>query len=228
MARPGDSGPTPEEASLTCPACNERFEVPRPASTTSVEQTTEFRALGPGALGSDIATCPQCGYTDWTPTTTEGWDSHALSEEVKRELAEAVRSFGAPILWTPVIRYEVASRVAAVAGRPKTAQALLELRVAWSAEDEGDRQRAAVWRREAAENLLAALADGAVEQDDRVRVTYLAAELYRRAGDVERAGELFERVKAEAVESDDPSLGKLVRLAESQATEPVDVLPGWY
>ncbi len=226
--RPGDSGPTPEEASLTCPACNERFEVPRPASTSPVEQTTEFRALGPGALGSDIAPCPQCGYTDWTPTTTAGWDSHALSDEVKRELAEAVRSFGAPVLWTPVMRYEVASRVAAVARRPKTAQALLELRVAWSAEDDGDRQRAAVWRREAAENLLAALDDGAVGRDDRVHVTYLAAELFRRAGEVGRAGELFERVKAEAVGSDDPSLGKLVRLAESQAIEPVDVLPGWY
>lgn len=218
----------PEDASLTCPACSESFEIPRPASTSAVEQTTEFRALAPGAMGSDISTCPRCGYTDWTPTRTEGWDSSELSEEVERELIEAVGSFGPPISWSPVTRYQVAARIAARAGRPKTATALLELRVAWSAEDDGDTERAAVWRREAAEKLIAALDDGGVERGDMVPVTYLAAELFRRAGDVERAGELFERVKVEAVASDDPGLRRLVRLAEIQAIEPTDVLPGWY
>lgn len=214
--------------SLACPACNETFEVPPPGEPQEAPESTEFRSLTAGTLGQDIGTCPRCGYTDWLEGMSAGADPAPVSEEVQKQVAEAVGSYGPPSSWSTRQRYRAAARVSEAAGRPKSARALFELRIAWAAEDDGDADRAEVWRREAAETLLGALDEGEVGEEDQLPVTYLAAEMLRRAGDRERASEMFGKLMAEAHESDDPLVNRLLRLASMQVTQPSEVLPDWF
>ena len=95
----------------------------------------------------------------------------------------------------------------------------LLLRAAWCCVDEGDVEAERYFRRHAAWAFERALSvfDG-VGGDERAVLTYLVGELWRRIGDLQKAGEWFDRVADEIV--DDSSQHWIIAAAERQRTNP--------
>jgi hypothetical protein len=159
--------------------------------------------------------CCECGYSGGERDFThEAEVSPLLKEHVLNELAPNL-----PQPTTGSGKYEAAAKVAEWQGLEDRQIADLLLRAAWCCVDEGDIEAERYFRRHAAWAFERALAryDG-VGEDERAILTYLVGELWRRVGDLKKAGEWFERVVDEV--TDEASQHWVLAAAEQQRTDP--------
>jgi uncharacterized protein len=183
---------------LTCPICSNRFNSQAVLSTNSFGgKRTDFheRAAGTQPLPYFVHLCSRCGYAGSERDFGDEADiSPILKEHVWDELAPRVTNGTVP----GSEKYEAAAKVATWQGCEPRRVADLFLRAAWCCVDEGDVEAERYFRRHAAWTFERALAsfDG-VERDERAVLTYLVGELWRRAGEVVRASEWFDRVTSE-------------------------------
>jgi uncharacterized protein (DUF2225 family) len=192
---------TLKQIELSCPICCNRFTSQAVLSTNSFGgKRTDFheRAAGAQPLPYFIHVCSRCGYAGSERDFGDEADvSPLLKEHIWDELA--------PKLADGVIpgseKYEFAAKVATWQGAEPRRVADLLLRAAWCCVDEGDTEAERYFRRDAALAFEQALAsyDG-VDREERSVLTYLVGELWRRVGDVRRAGEWFDRVEEEVTD----------------------------
>jgi uncharacterized protein (DUF2225 family) len=186
------------EIQLSCPICFSEFSSRAVQFTNSFGgKRTDFHecAVGAQPLPYFIHTCSKCGYTGREGDFGEEVElSPAIKEHVWDELAPKVPD--GPM--TGSDKYEFAAKVAMWQGAGPRPVAELLLRAAWCCVDENDVEAERYFRRQASRMFEAALAnrDG-VEPDERAGLTYLVGELWRRIGDLRRAGEWFDSVPGE-------------------------------
>jgi hypothetical protein len=141
--------------------------------------------------------CSECGYSGGEADFTAPTDvSPILKQQVLKELA--------PLHPSPLCgseKYEAAAKVAQWQGMESRHIADLLLRAAWCCVDEGDVEAERYFRRHAAAMFEQALAAyDAVPREERAILTYLVGELWRRIGDVKKAGNWFDSVAGEIVD----------------------------
>ena len=191
---------TLQQIDLKCPVCETRFRSQAVVSTNSFGgKRTDFheRAAGTQPLPYLIHTCSRCGYSGSERDFTEEADvTTTLKEHVWNELAPTV-SVG----MSGSEKYEAAAKVADWQSAEPRHIADLLLRAAWCCVDEGDSEAERFFRRKAAWKFEESLSsfDG-VPREERAVLTYLVGELWRRVGDVVRAGEWFDLVAEEIVD----------------------------
>ena len=183
---------------LHCPVCDARFRSQTVVSTNSLGgRRTDFheRAAGTQPLPYLVHMCGRCGYSGAGPDfAEEARVSARLKEQVWDELAPYLRR--GTMLASE--KYEAAAKVAAWQSMEPRRVADLLLGAAWCCVEEGDVEAERYFRRKAAWSYERALdAPIGVAREDRAVITYLVGELWRRVGDVERAGEWFDRVAGE-------------------------------
>ena len=209
---------TLRQIELSCPICGNSFQSQAVVTTNAFGgKRTDFheRAAGTQPLAYLIHMCSECGYSGGERDfTQEAEVSPLLKEHVLNELAPYVLPAS-----TGSNKYEAAAKVAEWQGLEQRHIADLLLRAAWCCVDEGDVEAERYFRRHAAWAFERALSvfDG-VGGDERAVLTYLVGELWRRIGDLQKAGEWFDRVADEIV--DDSSQHWIIAAAERQRTNP--------
>jgi hypothetical protein len=209
---------TLRQIELSCPICGNSFQSQAVVTTNAFGgKRTDFheRAAGTQPLAYLIHMCCECGYSGGERDFThEAEVSPLLKEHVLNELAPNL-----PQPTTGSGKYEAAAKVAEWQGLEDRQIADLLLRAAWCCVDEGDIEAERYFRRHAAWAFERALAryDG-VGEDERAILTYLVGELWRRVGDLKKAGEWFERVVDEV--TDEASQHWVLAAAEQQRTDP--------
>ena len=189
---------TLQQIELTCPVCYDTFGSQAVQSTDALGgKATDFheRAKGTQPLPYLVHTCPKCGYTGNEHDFGEEADpSPTIKEQVWDELAPKLPA--GPLAGSD--KYEFAATIAAWQGSEPRRIGDLLLRAAWCCVDEGDVEAERYFRRKAAWAYEEGLAsyDG-VARDERAVLTYLVGELWRRAGDVRKAREWFDKVPGE-------------------------------
>ena len=209
---------TLRQIELSCPICGNSFQSQAVVTINAFGgKRTDFheRAAGTQPLAYLIHMCCECGYSGGERDFThEAEVSPLLKEHVLNELAPNL-----PQPTTGSGKYEAAAKVAEWQGLEDRQIADLLLRAAWCCVDEGDIEAERYFRRHAAWAFERALAryDG-VGEDERAILTYLVGELWRRVGDLKKAGEWFERVVDEV--TDEASQHWVLAAAEQQRTDP--------
>lgn len=209
---------TLRQIELSCPICGNSFQSQAVVTTNAFGgKRTDFheRAAGTQPLAYLIHMCCECGYSGGERDFThEAEVSPLLKEHVLNELAPHV-----PQPTTGSGKYEAAAKVAEWQGLEDRHIADLLLRAAWCCVDEGDIEAERYFRRHAAWAFERALDryDG-VGEDERAVLTYLVGELWRRIGDVRKAGEWFDRVCDEV--TDEASQQWVLSAAIQQKTDP--------
>jgi uncharacterized protein (DUF2225 family) len=159
--------------------------------------------------------CSECGFSGNEADFTGGTDvSPVLKQQILKELAPL-----RPSLVSGSEKYEAASKVAQWQGMDPRHIADLLLRAAWCCVDEGDVEAERYFRRHAAWMFEEALkAYDSVPREERAILTYLIGELWRRVGDLRKAGEWFERVAGEI--TDPQNQQWVIDAAEQQRLSP--------
>jgi uncharacterized protein (DUF2225 family) len=209
--------PRVETIELTCPNCGCRF-TSATADQTNIKgrRRTDFHVHAEGTpLAYGVHVCERCGFAgrqDWFATSEV---SFAVQCHVWGELAPRI-SEAAP---TSSEKYEFAAKVAAWNGAVDREIGDLWLRAAWCCVEEEDVEAERYYRLRAAWTFEECLSDyDGVDRQERVALTYLVGELWRRIGDLERAKHWFQRVPDEA--GNRPEDRWFVRWARQQQFEP--------
>ena len=211
---------TLRDITLACPICGTRFRS-RVVNDVAIagcplRMSTDFRecADSPDTLPFLVHQCVGCGFAG----TDDEFTMHEDDDEWPSPLdARSRDGFDGNIAGSE--KYEAAARVATWRGGGACVVADLLLRAAWCCIAERDIEAERYFRREAARMYEQALASyDEVPRERRARLTYLASELWRRAGDERRAHACFLRVADEV--TDERTQLWLVRLAAQQRDEP--------
>jgi uncharacterized protein len=209
---------TLRQIELSCPICGNSFRSQAVVSTNAFGgKRTDFheRAAGTQPLAYLIHMCNCCGYSGMERDFTgEAEVSPLLKEHVWNELAPK-----ALLAASGSEKYEAAAKVAEWQGLEPRHIADLLLRAAWCCVDEEDIEAERFFRCHAARMFERALGsyDG-VAHDERAVLTYLVGELWRRAGDLAKARDWFDRVADEV--TDPQGQHWIVAAAEQQRTSP--------
>jgi len=180
------------EIELKCPCCKCRFMSKALLSTNTGPQTTDLHqmAFGFQPVLIVIHTCLSCGYTGYIKDFEEKKVSKDLTTFVKQIITPLVR--GKKIF--PGRQYEYAAWIAEHRGDPHFDVGRLYLRAAWCCNYEGRKDEERFYRRKAIEYFESVFQKKEIPEEDLARYTYLIGELYRRIGNVEKAGMWFDRV----------------------------------
>jgi uncharacterized protein len=205
---------------LVCPVCDTHFRSQSVASTNSFGgKRTDFheRAAGAQPLPYLVHTCSACGFSGLERSFVEGADvTQHVRSQVLTILTPRVTEHQ---LESASDRYDAAARVAEWQGESPLRIADLLLRAAWCCVDDDDHEGERYYRRAAAERFTEALEHGpTVRAGERAVLTYLVGELWRRAGDLQRAEEWLNRVESEIVDPEEQ--GWVLDLARQQRDAP--------
>jgi uncharacterized protein (DUF2225 family) len=227
---------------LRCPVCSTELFVEIPVGVHPVAHETDFRPVfrGPDPIGGRIHACPACRYAGYR----DGFEHDALEddeEELLRTEHPPVRPLELPgdedlddlRRWirsgqlerdtgvgpgepSAAERYLLAARCREFLGdEDHVAIADLYVCGAWSARSAGAWELERRLLAEASIQFGRALDGGTVPESDRTAITYVAAEVARRAGEFGRAVDLFGQIEP-AGDPDDPDARRLDRLARRQ------------
>jgi uncharacterized protein len=204
---------TVSQKHFQCSFCGKDFsDTVAVGSQEGSMQDSDFRTHFPGLRSVPLSahTCPFCGFTD--PFHEKG----IPGEERGRILQylDSCRVFGeSPGTRSQSQQYERLAKISELRNKPSVEIAQVYLNAAWTAEDDGNLERARQLRKHAEEYLIKALEHQEVEPERTPVIIYLVAELKRRLGEFTEAIEWFSRVITE-----DPRLTLLCRQQKYLAT----------
>ncbi len=198
------------DVGVKCPKCGVRFNSRQlPVLEDTGMRNSELR-LTP-ADGSErfehfaVCTCPSCGKSDWANTFEVTYEQVSFSQQNL----------------TAHLQYRTAAIEAERQGRDWFNVGLLYLYAAWCADDAMAFPQAREYRRHAVESFRKSLLDNSCPFQERMTIEYLIGEVLRRAAAYDDCKQHFKEVIARLSSQYAFMARKLMRLAESQSSEPI-------
>lgn len=208
------------QVQLNCPCCGERFDTEILGSTNILGRCTDFRPVTGGIpfIFHVVQSCPACGFT---------WDSNDFEEvKLSDEFRDRIKTCITPELDTeqlsPQRKHALLAMIYEIMEASPLQTAGAWLHAAWCAVCSNAKREERAYRKKAIRYLETALAEDAVPEEERAKLTYLVGELYRRTGDIKRAHVWFGKVKEATVDNRKQSW--ILNLAEQQKNGPRDEL----
>ena len=203
---------------IQCPVCNTEFTGYKFASTSIFGRYTDFREMHSGYDPREemIATCPTCGFTDYS----SNYDKHPavtddLREFIERELTPYVEERQPTSL-----KFEFLALLDEFRGKEVMVIADSYLRAAWAS---GNVDTETSYRRIAIRFFKHAIEEGNLPSEEALTITYLIGELYRRVGNQEFAITWFNRAIRESEKSNDEQAQRIIEIAKQQRDDPKDM-----
>lgn len=205
----------PRPITLICPNCQNAIDTDALMSTNYYGLTTDLHRLTSGAnpLTFLIHSCQSCGFT--------GGESE-FQGAVDPNVAAQIQDFIYPHIHDEQLsadsRWEFAAKISEWRQQHPEKVAQLYLNAAWCSTD-SDKEH--YYRRRAADWLEQAIDIGV---KNRLTITYLIGELYRRVGEIDISHYWFDVAIAEAKNDIDENATRIKELAIQQKTNPQDMI----
>jgi uncharacterized protein (DUF2225 family) len=213
------------EVEVTCPCCGATFDAPMLMSTNTLGgRTTDFHSI---AVGFDpivfmVATCPKCGYTDYSDRLIDGKSS--ANDDIKRRVYDELTPHVPQGRIPAALSYIFLARIAQWNDESPLKIGDLYLRAAWC-NQEDEHRNAEVSNRLAAVAYYKRWLEQTQIRDDQYFITmYLVGELYRRVGQVTDAHEWFDRLLESVGLQPNQNIRRLAALAFQQRNDPKEMM----
>jgi uncharacterized protein (DUF2225 family) len=199
------------DVGVKCPNCGIKFSTKQlpvllDLGVRNSELRQDFKGEFPQFESFSICTCPSCGKADWVNNFEETEEVAVLSQPQT----------------TAHLQFRAAALSAERQGRDMFNVGLFYLHAAWCADDNNAVPQAREYRRLAADAFRKSLVDVSCPVDRRPEIEYLIGELLRRAGEFEASQAHFKAVVSRLTGRFALMARKLIKLAESGDSQPVD------
>jgi uncharacterized protein (DUF2225 family) len=196
---------------VKCPVCGVKFSSKQlPVIVDTNRRNSELRQDFEGKIPQfeqyAVCTCPSCGYADWA-------HRYEVTNETSVLTARKL---------TPHIQFRSAAIAAEKEGRDFYSIGIFYLYAAWCADDSYAVQQAKEYRKLAVDFLKKSLVDGSCPKNQKEEIQYLVGEIMRRAGDFEQSKDHFRQVMPRLSSKFALMARKLMKLAESQDSNPIE------
>lgn len=204
---------------VTCPCCESPFAAPSLMSTNNLGgQSTDFHARAAGAdpLWFVLASCPNCGFTDYTNTIERGVQiSDTTKAKIHSNLMPQVQHQKPDV----AAQFVMAAQIALWEHQEASTVANHFLRAAWCSFDATQEMD---YRRLACHYFEQAVEEELLSSKVRLNYMYLVGELYRRIGESQMAHQWFDQAIEFANSLNDAYADQLAALAQDQRDNPRD------